>query len=127
MRRRHQHALFGPSGLTGLWQPEDLYSNCKSKRFLRQQQALWEIGEGADFKTRHGNLKAASMPQHAAWNAQAVQDLREFPLEIQKSFLWGGWSLPFDGSKDHMFVANRVDRHTQCEPGVHSIDKALHV
>ena len=50
MRRRHQHALFGPSGLTGLWQPEDLYSNCKSKRFLRQQQALWEIGEGRTSK-----------------------------------------------------------------------------
>ena len=90
MRRRSLHAVFGATTLSGLWQPEDLYSNCRSKRVMRSAQSLWEFGAGRACRTKHGKLKSAPLVNQAEWNVVAVEDLRKHGEPVITSFKWGG-------------------------------------
>ena len=117
LRRRGQHAIFGPANLSGLWQPEDLYSNCACKKDMRACQALWSVHAGKEYRTKHGKLKSPCLTLHAKWHSEIVDRLKNKDESITRSFQWGGWSLPFDGSKDHLFLANRVRRDAVDDPG----------
>jgi hypothetical protein len=123
--RKATHSIFGPAGLTGLWQPEDLYSNGAGKGIIRELQGVWELTEGMEYKTSGGKLKAPPPSLHAKWNKEVVEKLKLKRTQVINSFLFGGWALPFDGSKDHLFLANRKKSSKEdADAGVRAVDKA---
>lgn len=102
-------AFFGPSQFTGLWQPNDLFLHGWLRNHLASCGDVWSRSAEGQQTTKHGNLRAPSVARCAGFvkaihtSASRSDNVR---VAIATSFLWGGWTLPNDGSSDAHFMAH---------------------
>ena len=111
LRSRGRYCLYGPPQLTGFWQPLDLFTNAQVTQYLKMNQMGWQMVCLGESKSSGGNLKAPSVIDLAAFQSSSIEKHRkEDQATVQSSFMWGGWSLPFDGTRDPEFMQHRVDK-----------------
>ena len=113
-----------PSKLTGALNPADLYLHGVLRKAFKHVHGMWRRSDAAKDKTRAGWGRSPDYEQICQWWDDIMKELIEgshntdskhIQEQSKKPWFWSGYGLPWDGSKDAMFLEHlcgkRVD-HT---------------